>query len=81
MTTYEGVRVEAEKRRMLKGDRVKLRPLTEKDFASYESLKQATGIDFRESDQGARDIGCSEENLAINAKVSQDWSSDMTRPS
>ena len=47
---------EAEKRRMLKGDRVKLRKLVKEDFFSYESLKQATGIDFTESDNGAREI-------------------------
>jgi hypothetical protein len=62
MITMDGVRREAERRRMLERRCVKLRDLTKQDFTSYSTLEAATGVDFSKSD-----IGLSEEFKAINA--------------
>jgi len=67
MTTLDGVRREAERRRMLEGRRATIRPLTTEDTASYAALELATGVDFRETDVAALQAGAPLESLAINA--------------
>jgi hypothetical protein len=62
MITLDGVRREAERRRMLERRYVKLRNLTREDFVSYETLEVATGVDFSKTD-----AELSEEFKAINA--------------
>jgi hypothetical protein len=67
-STFDGVRREAERRRMLQGDRVKIRDLNEADFVSYESLQQATQVDFKESDNLILSMGLPKESLALLAE-------------
>lgn len=68
MTTFNGVRIEAEKRRRLSGEVVSIRKLVKSDFISYYTLKEATGIDFSISDALALSMGIQEDQLVINAK-------------
>jgi hypothetical protein len=63
MIAYDGVRREAERRRMLERRYVEIRALVKSDFVSYESLQEATGVDFKKSDDLARSLGCPDSEL------------------